>query len=105
MRFRLWPLLASMLLMDCASLPKRPAVAVLPGAGKTFEQFHEDDAVCRHYARYQVRAIAKQGATGSVARDAIQGRYDLSYVQCMSVRGNRVPPPPGTSSSPLPPVP
>lgn len=101
-RFRLWPLLASVLLAGCVSVPKRPAVAVLPGAGKTFEQFREDDAVCRRHARYQVRATSERGAAGSVARDAMQGRYDLSYVQCMSVRGNQVPPPPGTSSSPLP---
>ena len=102
MRFGLWSLLATMLLAGCTIVPKWPAVAVLPGEGKTFEQFRDDDALCRHYARYQVRAASKQGAPGSVTREAMQGRFDLSYVQCMSVRGNQVPPPPGTSSSPLP---
>jgi hypothetical protein len=29
----------------CATVPRGPSVKVLPGSGKTFEQFQADDAV------------------------------------------------------------
>jgi OmpA family protein len=155
MRFRLWPLLVSVLLAGCVIVPSGRGVVVLPGAGKTFEQFREEDAVCRHYAQDQVGANPEQAAADSVARsagtgallgaaagallgagshdpglgaaigagsgllfggvagstaagtaaDVVQGRYDISYVQCMYAKGNRVPPPPGTPGYPLPPPP
>jgi hypothetical protein len=53
MRFRLWPLLVSVLLAGCVIVPSGRGVVVLPGAGKTFEQFREEDAVCRHFAQDQ----------------------------------------------------
>ncbi len=34
----------------CATVPRGPSVTVLPGSGKTFEQFQADDAVCRQWA-------------------------------------------------------
>lgn len=152
MRFRLWPLLASVLLAGCVTVPSGPGMVVLPAPGKTFEQFREEDAVCRHYAQDQVGATPEQAATDSVARsagmsallgaaagallgagshdpglgaaigagsgllfggvagsnaagtaaDVVQGRYDISYVQCMYAKGNRVPPPPGAPGYPLP---
>jgi hypothetical protein len=62
--------LAIVLLGGCASIPSDPSVMVLPGTGKTFEQFQTDDAVCRH---------------------SVQGRYDIAYRQCMYAKGNQVP--------------
>jgi outer membrane lipoprotein SlyB len=41
-------------LTACASLPTGPAVLVLPGTGKSFEQFRADDYECRRYAYGQV---------------------------------------------------
>lgn len=38
----------------CASTPSGPGVLVLPGAGKSFEQFRADDANCRQFASYQI---------------------------------------------------
>lgn len=121
MRFRLWPLLSGVLLVGCATVPSGPGVVVLPEAGKTFEQFREEDAVCRQYAKDKVGAIPEQAAAESVARSAgtgalvgaaagttahsVQWRYDIRYVQCMDAKGNQVPPPPGTSGHPLPPPP
>ncbi|MGH8545201.1 MAG: glycine zipper family protein [Gammaproteobacteria bacterium] len=155
LRFRLWALLGGVLLAGCVTVPSGPGVVVLPGKGKTFEQFREEDAVCRHYAQYRVGATPEQAAAHSVARsagtgalvgaaagaligagshdpalgaaigagsgllvggvagsaaggtaaDAVQGRYDISYVQCMYAKGNQVPPPPGTPGHPLPPPP
>jgi hypothetical protein len=34
----------------CTTMPTGPNVMVLPGSGKTFEQFRADDAACRYYA-------------------------------------------------------
>src|SRR5262249_58117759 len=46
--FRRWsalPMLAA-LLAGCASAPTGPSVMVLPGYGKSFEQFNTDDVAC-----------------------------------------------------------
>ena len=40
-------LLVVALVAGCATVPAGPSVSVLPGRGKTFEQFQDDDLVCR----------------------------------------------------------
>ncbi len=65
MRFRQWALIGGGLLAGCATVPSGPEVLVLPGAGKSFEQFREEDAVCRHYAQDRV------GTTGQAAADNV----------------------------------
>jgi hypothetical protein len=151
MRFRHWALIGGGLLAGCATVPSEPGVLVLPGAGKTFEQFREEDAVCRNYAQDVVGTTPERAADDSVARsagtggasraligtgspdagvgaaigagsglpfgaaagsaaagtaaDAVQARYDISYLRCMDAKGNRVPPPPGPPGYPLPPPP
>lgn len=67
---------AALLLAACA--PAGPRVLVLPGSGRTFEQFTADDAACRDWASRQ------EGARS-------QSRYDVAYMQCMYARGHRVP--------------
>jgi hypothetical protein len=44
------PFLTLLLLGGCASVPSGPDVAVMPGPGKSFEQFAQDDSICRSYA-------------------------------------------------------
>lgn len=144
MRFRHWALIGGGLLAGCATVPSEPGVLVLPGAGKTYEQFRDEDAVCRHYAQDRVGTTPEQAADDSVPRgagasdaligagshhagvgtaigagsgaaagsaaagtaaDAVQARYDISYLRCMDAKGNRVPPPPGPPGHPLPPPP
>ncbi|WP_460843949.1 hypothetical protein [Noviherbaspirillum agri] len=41
--------------------PDEPSVMVLPGAGKTFEQFRADNDVCKQYARGQVAGRTPEG--------------------------------------------
>ena len=41
------------LLGACATVPTGPSVMVLPGNGKSFEQFQTDDAICRQWALQQ----------------------------------------------------
>jgi hypothetical protein len=45
--------LALMALAGCVSMPSGPSVMVLPGSGKSFEQFRADDYECRGYAHAQ----------------------------------------------------
>ena len=47
------------LLTACASLPNAPSVLVLPGTGLSFDQFRNDDAVCRQYALFQVGGVGQ----------------------------------------------
>ena len=48
------PVLLAALLTSCATIPSGPSVMSLPGAGKTFDQFREDDLYCKQYAHEQV---------------------------------------------------
>ncbi len=47
-------LAALLLLGACVSMPSGPGVMVLPGTGKSFEQFRADDMECRQFASSQV---------------------------------------------------
>jgi hypothetical protein len=133
--------LAALLLAGCAAMPTGPDVAVMPGPGKTFEQFKLDDHVCRDHAERSLgtnpglagadsvgQGAAVGAGAGAVAGAALSGgrpggivggaiwglilgsavgasnaepeereaqrRYDIAYEQCMSAKGNRIPPPP-----------
>ena len=65
-------LLTSLLLAGCATVPSGPSVMALPGTGKTFEQFRQDDAACRQFALAQIGG-ADQAANDAAARDAVVG--------------------------------
>lgn len=73
-------------LAACASVPSGPSMLVLPGTGKSFDQFRNDDLVCRNFAQQQtgssaqafgedsgVRSAAVGTAVGAVAGAAIGG--------------------------------
>ena len=49
----------------CATLPPGPSVMVLPGSTKSFDEFAEDDAVCRGWAGSQVGTTTQQASTES----------------------------------------
>src|SRR5919204_4832747 len=57
----------------CATVPSGPSVMVLPGTGKTFEQFQADNAVCRDWAAQETGTTAKRTATGSTVTGAAVG--------------------------------
>lgn len=61
-------------LAGCASTPTGPGVMVLPGSGRSFDQFRFDDHECRQYASSQVGgANANQAATESGVKSAVVG--------------------------------
>lgn len=74
---------AAVVIAGCASAPTGPSVMVLPGGGKTAEQFQGDDAKCRQMATNE---LARKG--GNVPD---QRRYDMTYMQCMYAQGNQIP--------------
>jgi Glycine-zipper domain len=63
-----------LLLGGCTTMPTGPSALVLPGTGKTFEQFRADDYVCRQYAQEQVGGVsANQAAANSGVESAAVG--------------------------------
>lgn len=58
----------------CASLPNGPSVLVLPGSGRSFDQFRYDDANCQQYAYLQIGGTtANQAAVNSGVASAAVG--------------------------------
>src|SRR5882672_9404727 len=67
-------LAASLLLVACVSMPKGPSVMVLPGTGKSFDQFRYDDVECRQFADVQIGGTSpSDAAADSVAKSAAVG--------------------------------
>ncbi len=60
-------------LAGCVSVPSGPGVMVLPGSGMSFEQFRQDDALCRQYAAEQTGQTAEGAADSSGVRSAAVG--------------------------------
>jgi len=115
------PLILAALVSGCASAPTGPSVMVLPGLGKSFEQFNADDAACRQWGLQATgRTPAAEATTGGTSAvggtpsgDAGgtastapaapvtggitysgqegQWRYDIAYQQCMYSRGHQIP--------------
>ncbi len=77
-------LAALLLLGGCVSMPSGPGVMVLPGTGKSFDQFRADDMECRQFAGNQVGGSTpdsaaeasglKSAAVGAAAGAIIGGR-------------------------------
>ncbi|MCX8086832.1 MAG: glycine zipper family protein [Rhodocyclaceae bacterium] len=67
----LWP---TLLLAACATAPSAPTVMVLPGTGRSFDDFRADDYACRAYALQQIGGEAGARAANEAAlRDAAVG--------------------------------
>src|SRR5258706_12347121 len=67
--------LASLLLLGaCVTVPSGPNVMVLPGTGKSFDQFRADEYDCRQYAAYQGGGMsASEAAADSGVKSAAVG--------------------------------
>lgn len=62
-------LIVLMALGGCATVPEGPSVLVLPGPGKSFERFQEEDAYCRQWASQQT-GMTPQGVSN---KDTVTG--------------------------------
>lgn len=61
------------LLAACTVMPTGPSALVLPGSGKSFDQFRADDVSCRAYAQGQLQGTAQQASVDSGVRSAALG--------------------------------
>lgn len=100
---RRWPFAALLALGACAAVPTGPTVPVMPGSGKSLEQFGADDVACQQHALARFRSTA----AGTASAADMQRRYDLAYIQCMYAKGHRVPVlgPMTAQPAPSPPLP
>jgi hypothetical protein len=92
-KWNLTPFAIAFVLGGCASTPVGPTVMVLPGPGKTIEQFQADDAACRPWA-------SQQAGTGPEGAATVQWRYNIAYQQCMYAKGNQIPGVPARHATP-----
>jgi outer membrane lipoprotein SlyB len=77
-RLRVVAVVSAVALGGCATLPAGPSVLVLPGSGKSFDQFQADNAVCRQFADMQVGGrsatqVAQESATQSAVLGTVLG--------------------------------
>ncbi|MEI6467781.1 MAG: hypothetical protein WCQ89_23880 [Verrucomicrobiota bacterium] len=56
---------AVLLLSACATIPDGPGVLVLPGTGKSFDEFKANDFECRHYASSQIGGSSPNDAAAN----------------------------------------
>ncbi len=81
------------MLIGCATPPTVPCVMVLPGTGKSFDQFRADEQECRQYAHAQLSDGSGGSLAGAGPSDgrSLQQRYDFAYQQCMYAKGHKIP--------------
>ncbi|MDH5551840.1 MAG: YMGG-like glycine zipper-containing protein [Nitrosomonas sp.] len=64
----------ALLLSACVSVPTGPSVMTLPGSGKSFDQFRNDDYQCRQFAYEQIGGVTpRQSSLTSGAESAAIG--------------------------------
>jgi len=70
---RILPVAVLAALAGCVTVPSGPSVMVLPGDGRSFDQFRFDDQDCRNYAQSQIGgSTAEQAATDSAVKSAVR---------------------------------
>src|SRR5207245_2268667 len=73
---------AVLLLSACATIPTGPTVMVLPGNGKSFEQFQGDDVICRQWALQQTGTTTGSASTASAVSGAEIGTPGRGAAGC-----------------------
>src|ERR1700682_2097920 len=102
-------LVALALMAGCETMPVGPTVTALQGAARSSDEFRTDDVDCRQYAHAQADEVTLAPADGSTVAGGRTGslidgtdsaqfvgygsqrRYNRAYVQCMYIKGNKVP--------------
>lgn len=74
MQVRTSLLATALLLAGCTTIPTGPSILVLPGSGRSFDDFRADEVLCRQYAHDQVSGVtANQAAVDSGVKSAAVG--------------------------------
>jgi len=84
-------LVSAFVLSACATMPSSPSILVLPGTGQSYDQFHNDDLMCRRLAYEQIANSPEEPDS----KEEGQQDYDIGYIQCMYSKKHRVPVPGG----------
>jgi hypothetical protein len=66
-------LMLLLVLGGCATIPEGPRVLVLPGPGKSFEEFQVEDAFCRQWATQQTGLTAQAASNQDTITGAALG--------------------------------
>lgn len=64
---------AALALAGCVTVPAGPGVMVLPGSGRTFEQFQVDDTACRQWSAQQAGVAPAEASAQSTVGSAAVG--------------------------------
>lgn len=62
-----------LLVAGCTTIPDGPSRMALPGTGKNFDQFRNDDYGCQQYGLQQSGVSANKAGTDSMAKSAVVG--------------------------------
>ena len=65
--------LALLTVAGCATVPRGPSVMVMPGSGKTFDEFQADDAICRQWAAQQIGLSPQETMNQNTVAGAVAG--------------------------------
>lgn len=71
--FRVLPLTGLLALSACATVPTGPSVMVLPGTGKSFAEFQNDQFVCQRYAESSAGVTPGRAQVDSAQNSAAVG--------------------------------
>lgn len=64
---------AVLVLSGCVTMPTGPSVLVLPGSGKSLEEFQSEDMTCRQWAAQRIGMTAEDTANRSTVQGAAVG--------------------------------
>ncbi len=71
---KLLALVAVLPFLACVTLPSGPDIAVMPGTGKTFDHFRQDDTVCRQFGAQSIAgATPNEAGSKSAVKSALTG--------------------------------
>lgn len=72
-KISLFSVLLLLVIGGCATMPAGPSVMVMPPAGKSFEQFQAEDAICRQWAAQQIGLSPQETVNQNIATGAVAG--------------------------------
>ncbi len=87
--FRLSVLSLAVVLTGCVHIPSGPSVMVLPGNGKNFDQFRNDDFMCRQFAGQQTEYNTPRKASISSGAESAAVGAALGAIAGAALGGGR----------------
>jgi len=89
-------LAGALALGGCVSVPQGPTVAVMPGSGKSLEQFSTDSGTCKQFAQASVSGASQHAQDQAATNAAPSMGYAPTPPVHYAAPANAVAPPPDT---------